>query len=153
GWWSRRASSSEIERHPVLGALELELGEAAERLPPEVREEETPARELRGARGDLRVRHVDPEPRLVGRALADEEIGAARALDEVVGPRRGGRVEDRPSRDGDPVAGGGELGRVRDPERQDAYRPDRVFVLGVELAEPERERQRVGRRLVVERAE
>src|SRR4029077_3133621 len=84
---------------------------------------------------------------------ADEEIGAARAGDEVVGPRGIPRVDDGPAGHRDAVAERGQLRRVRDDERQDADGTDRLLALRGELLELEREGQRIVGGLVVEGAE
>src|SRR5205814_978371 len=118
---SRPASSSEIERHPVAGALQGELVQVGERLAAQVREDEPPAAQIACARGDLRVGDVDADPRLVGRALAQEEVRAARVGHEVLGPRRVARVEDRASLGLDAVAEGAQLARVRHGEGQNAH--------------------------------
>ena len=89
-----------------------------ERLAPQVREDEAAATEIACARGDLRVGDVDADPRLVGRALAQEEVGAPRVRHELLGPRRVAGVEDRASLGLDAEAEGAQLARVRHGEGQ-----------------------------------
>src|SRR5439155_685616 len=107
--WSRPASSSEIERHPVARALQGEFAQVRERLAAQVREDEPPAAQVARAGGDLRVGDVDVEARLVGRALAQEEVRAARLRHELRGPRRVARVDDGEPVDLDAVAEGEQL--------------------------------------------
>src|SRR5439155_896798 len=71
---SRPSSSSEIERHPVAGALQCELAQVGEPLAAQVREDEPPAAQVARARGDRRVREGDADRGLVGAALAQEEV-------------------------------------------------------------------------------
>ena len=94
-----------LQRHPVAGALQAELVHPPERLAAEMRRARSAATaELARPRRDLGIRHVDVEARLVGRALADEEIDAARMLRQLVGPGGVAGVEERPPPDLDPVA-------------------------------------------------
>ena len=77
--------------------------------------------ELARARRDLGIRDVDRHGRLERRALAEEQVGAARVGEEVVRPRRIARVDDRPPVGLDAVAEAAELAHVRHRERLDAH--------------------------------
>src|SRR5439155_1456917 len=131
---SPRRRSSKLDDHPVPGTLEGDVREVAQRLRAEVRQQEPLAPEIARAGGDLRVRDVNVEAGFVRRAFADEEVGAARARDEVLRPRGVARVEDRAAVDLDPVAEGDELGRVRHaegahPDAADVARRPRLELL------------------------
>src|SRR5207249_10093320 len=100
---SRPRRCSELDGHPVPGTLAGDVRQMPQRLRAEVREEEPLAAELACAGRDLGIRDVDVEPRLVGGALADEEVGAAGPRDELLRPGRVARVEDGPAPGLDPV--------------------------------------------------
>jgi len=118
-----------------------------------VRQHEAAAVDLVGARRELAVRDVDRHVRLERRALAEEQVGAARLGDELVRPRRVARVDDRAPVGLEPIPQAAELFHVRHDERPNTDVPDGLLRAGRELLVLEGKIHGLERGLLVERLE
>src|SRR5205807_3402355 len=130
---SRPRRYSELDGHPVPGTLEADVRQVPQRLRTQVREEEPLAAEIARASRDFGIRDVDVEPRLVRGALADEEIGATRASNELLGPGGVAGVENGAVVGFDPVAERHELRGVRHAK---GTRPDTAQIARRPRPEP-----------------